>query len=114
MPAAAQQNYPDKAIHVLLGFLPGTSSDIFSRFYTKKLQDMTGQPVILENKPGLFGLLPGGVVARAKPDGYNIWFTPSICRPIPDERGPVQSGYGLYPRRAIVSDADDAFGERKI
>lgn len=75
---AAQENYPDKTIHVLLGFLAGASSDILSRYYTKKLQDITKQTVILENKPGLFGLLPGGVVARAKPDGYTIWFTPSI------------------------------------
>lgn len=75
---AAQENYPDRTIHVLLGFLPGTSSDILSRHYTTKLQEITKQPVVLENKPGLVGLLPGGVVARAKPDGYTVWFTPSI------------------------------------
>jgi len=78
LPSMAQQNYPDKPIHVLLGFLPGTSSDILSRYYTKKLQEVSKQTVVLENKPGMLGLLPGGTVARAKPDGYTIWFTPSI------------------------------------
>jgi tripartite-type tricarboxylate transporter receptor subunit TctC len=77
-PVSAQQNYPDKTIHVLLGFLPGTSSDILCRFYTNKLQELTKQTVILENKPGALGLLAGGVVARAKPDGYTIWFTANI------------------------------------
>jgi tripartite-type tricarboxylate transporter receptor subunit TctC len=76
--ASAQNTYPDKTIHVQLGFLAGASSDILSRYYTKKLQDISGQTVVLENKPGLFGLLPGGAVARAKPDGYTVWFTPSI------------------------------------
>jgi tripartite-type tricarboxylate transporter receptor subunit TctC len=78
MPAGAQQNYPDKQIHVLLGFLPGTSSDILCRFYTNKLQELTKQTVILENKPGALGLLAGGVVSRARPDGYTIWFTANI------------------------------------
>jgi len=77
-PVAAQTNYPDKPIQVLVGFPAGASADILSRYYTKKLQELTKQTILLENKPGLFGLLAGGVAARAKPDGYTVWFTPSI------------------------------------
>ena len=76
--APAQTGYPDKPIHVLVGFPAGASADTLSRHYTRLLQEMTKQPVIVENKPGLVGLLPGAAIAKGKPDGYTIWFTPSI------------------------------------
>ena len=76
--ASAEDGYPNKPIQVLVGFPAGASADILSRHYARQMQELTKQTILLENKPGLFGLLAGGITARAKPDGYTIWFTPSV------------------------------------
>src|SRR4051812_11294891 len=51
-PAFAQQDYPNRAVRALIGFPAGSGADILGRYFTAKLQDLSGQPVIVENKPG--------------------------------------------------------------
>ncbi len=73
--AAAQDSYPDRPIHVTLGFSAGSGADILTRYFTQKLEQLAKQPVIVDNRPGATGNIALREVATAKPDGYTILFT---------------------------------------
>jgi tripartite-type tricarboxylate transporter receptor subunit TctC len=60
-----------------VNFPPGTGMDIMIRYYSAKLAELTGKPVLVENKPGATGNIATEYVARAKPDGYTIMITPA-------------------------------------
>jgi tripartite-type tricarboxylate transporter receptor subunit TctC len=75
MPALAQ-DYPTREIHSIVNFPPGTGMDITIRFYAQKLSELTGKPVIVDNKPGALGNIATEYVTRAKPDGYTFMITP--------------------------------------
>jgi tripartite-type tricarboxylate transporter receptor subunit TctC len=68
------QTYPDRPIHVVIGFPAGSGADILGRYFTHKLEDIAKQPVIVDNKPGATSNIAVRFVANAKPDGYTILF----------------------------------------
>jgi tripartite-type tricarboxylate transporter receptor subunit TctC len=68
--------YPAKEIHAVCGFPAGTTADIWVRFFGQQLTNLCGKPVIVENKPGAFGLLATEQVVRSRPDGYTIFIAP--------------------------------------
>ena len=77
--AFAQQDYPNRPIHVVIGFAAGSGADILCRFFTNKLSELSGQSVVIDNKPGAVGVIAGNVVAKSKSDGYTIlWCGNSI------------------------------------
>ena len=57
-------------------FPPGTGADVLVRFYSNKLQQRAGRPVVVESKVGAFGNIASEYVARSKPDGYTIYIAP--------------------------------------
>jgi tripartite-type tricarboxylate transporter receptor subunit TctC len=69
-------NYPDKPIHSICMFPPGSGADVTVRFFAKKLSEVAGKPVVVENRAGAFGNIASEAVARAKPDGYTIYIAP--------------------------------------
>jgi tripartite-type tricarboxylate transporter receptor subunit TctC len=71
MPAQAQ-NYPARPVTLVLGFAPGGPSDVMARVFSKKLEQVLGQPVVIENRTGAGGNIAGEMVARAAPDGHTI------------------------------------------
>lgn len=73
--SAAADDYPDRPIHINLGFAAGSGADILARYYAQKLQDLAKQPVIVDNKPGATGNIALRAETEAKPDGYTILFT---------------------------------------
>src|SRR5579862_2541677 len=73
--AAAQDSYPDHPIHVVLGFPAGSGADILTRYFTQKLETVSKQTVIVDNKPGATGNIALRFASEAKPDGYTILFT---------------------------------------
>ena len=73
-PAFAQQDYPARAMRVLIGFPAGSGADILGRYFAAKLGDASGQSVIVENKPGANSNIAAGLAATAKPDGYTMLF----------------------------------------
>jgi tripartite-type tricarboxylate transporter receptor subunit TctC len=75
--AAQAQDYPNRRITMLVGFAAGSGADILARYYATKLADLTGQTVIIENKPGANGMIAATAVKQAKPDGYTVLFSPS-------------------------------------
>ena len=72
--AVAQQDYPNRAMRVLIGFPAGSGADILGRYFAAKLGELSGQAIVVENKPGANSNIAVGVVANAKPDGYTMLF----------------------------------------
>jgi len=72
--AAAQDKYPSKPIKVLVPYAPGGAVDIVARIVTEEMRQTLGQPFVIENKPGAFGILAIEDMARARPDGYTLMF----------------------------------------
>ena len=68
--AAHAQNYPTKAIRLIVPFPPGGSTDLMGRVLGAKFGEAFGQQVIVENRPGASGMIGNELVARATPDGY--------------------------------------------
>lgn len=70
--SSAQQAYPSKPIKVVIPFAAGGAVDSTGRIVGAKLQEILGQPVIIENKPGVGGNLAADAVAKAEPDGHTV------------------------------------------
>jgi tripartite-type tricarboxylate transporter receptor subunit TctC len=70
--AAAQDKYPSKPIKVVVPFGPGSATDIVIRIVGEHMRPILGQPVVIENKPGAFGILAIEEMARSRPDGYTL------------------------------------------
>lgn len=71
-PLAFAQNYPDKAVKIVVGFAPGGTNDILARLLATKLQERMGQPFVVDNKPGASSAVGTGFVAKAPADGYTL------------------------------------------
>ncbi len=69
-PSAA--GYPNKPIRVVVPFAPGSATDQITRAFTAKVQESLGQTFVVDNKPGVNGMLGAAEVAKAAPDGYTI------------------------------------------
>jgi tripartite-type tricarboxylate transporter receptor subunit TctC len=70
--AAAQEKYPAKPVKVVVPFGPGSATDIVMRIVGEQMRPILGQPLLIENKPGAFGILAIEEMARSKPDGYTL------------------------------------------
>ena len=70
--AAAQDKYPSKPVKVVVPFGPGSATDIVIRIVGEHMRPILGQPVVIENKPGAFGILAIEDMARSRPDGYTL------------------------------------------
>jgi tripartite-type tricarboxylate transporter receptor subunit TctC len=71
-PAAAA--YPDRVVKVVIGYGPGSSTDIIGRLVAQGLSDLWKQPVIVENRAGAAGNIAADGVAKGPADGYTILF----------------------------------------
>ncbi len=67
----AQKNFPTKPVRwVTVG--PGSQNDLVARIVAPKLNEMWGQPLVIENRPGAGGAFAATTVAKAVPDGYTL------------------------------------------
>jgi tripartite-type tricarboxylate transporter receptor subunit TctC len=71
--AFAADAYPSRPIHLMVGFTPGSSSDITGRVFANGASQILGQNVVVENKPGAGGSIAAGLGARAANDGYTLY-----------------------------------------
>jgi tripartite-type tricarboxylate transporter receptor subunit TctC len=102
--AAAQgsaDNYPSRAITVILPFAPGGQTEIESRIYTTKLTENLGQPFVFDFKPGAGNRNATQALMKAPPDGYTLMFTAATHSVIPIMY--TDLGYDLYKVAAPVT-----------
>jgi tripartite-type tricarboxylate transporter receptor subunit TctC len=91
--AQAQDKYPSRPVKVVVPYAPGGAVDIVARIVTEQMRQALGQPFIIENKPGAFGILGLEELARAKGDGYTLMFgnnNANVITPI------------LYPKKMTI------------
>jgi tripartite-type tricarboxylate transporter receptor subunit TctC len=72
---AQAQTYPDRPVHILVGFAAGSGPDVLARTVAAQLGADLGQNFIIENRPGANGTIATAVVAQAAPDGYTLLYT---------------------------------------
>ena len=70
--AAAQDRFPSKPVKVVVPFGPGSATDIVIRIVGEHMRPILGQAVVIENKPGAFGIIAIEEMARSRPDGYTL------------------------------------------
>ncbi len=91
--AHGQDKYPSRPVKVVVPYAPGGAVDIVARIVTEQMRQALGQPFIIENKPGAFGILGLEELARAKADGYTLMFgnnNANVITPI------------LYPKKMTI------------
>src|SRR5947207_8022964 len=66
------QDYPTRAVRLMVPFPPGGATDIVGRLVSAKMQEVWGQPVVVENRPGAGTVVGTDYVAKSAPDGYTL------------------------------------------
>jgi tripartite-type tricarboxylate transporter receptor subunit TctC len=74
---ASAQNYPSRAVRMVVGFPPGGGTDILARVLAPQLSQYLGQPFVVENRPGATTNIASDLVAKSAPDGHTLLFTTS-------------------------------------
>ncbi len=64
--------YPSKPIKAIVPFAPGSATDQIGRAFAQKMSENLGQPIVVENRAGVNGMLGADAVAKSPADGYTI------------------------------------------
>ncbi|MEK6244640.1 MAG: tripartite tricarboxylate transporter substrate binding protein [Pseudomonadota bacterium] len=91
------QQYPNKAVKVVIPYPPGSTPDIVGRTLSTKLQEALGQPFVVENRTGAGGNIGAEAVAKAPADGYTLLI---------GINGPAAINKFLYKNLGYDSDKD--------
>lgn len=105
VPAAAQDKYPSRPIKVIVPYAPGGAVDIVARIVGEHMRQTLGQPIVVENKPGAFGIIGLEELARARPDGYTLMFgnnNSNVITPI------------LYPKKLSIDVERDVVAVARL
>jgi tripartite-type tricarboxylate transporter receptor subunit TctC len=68
------QSFPDRMIRVIVPYTPGGPIDVTARLVVKRVGEVLGHPLIVENRPGATGMIANRAAAAADPDGYTLLF----------------------------------------
>lgn len=81
---AAQQDYPNKPIRILVPFPPGGATTILARIAAQKFTESWTEPVIVDNRPGANGIVGTEALVKSPPDGYTLLLVSSahVINPI--------------------------------
>jgi len=71
--AGALADYPERAVTMVVGSVPGSGPDVLARSMSEALADELGQPLVVENVPGAAGNVAAAGVSRGEPDGYRVF-----------------------------------------
>ena len=70
--AAQAQTFPTRPVRIMVGSAAGGGTDIISRLLAAKLQELWGQPVVVENRTGASASIAADFVAKSPPDGHTV------------------------------------------
>src|SRR3989442_15030828 len=70
--SAFAQQYPNRALRMVIPWPPGQATDLVGRVLAEKLSQLFGQPVVPDNRPGAGGMIGTDAAAKATPDGYTL------------------------------------------
>ena len=76
-PLAWAQDYPTRAVTIVVPFTPGGSTDIIARMLAQRLEQRLGKSFVVENRPGAGTIIGATAVAKTAPDGYVLLMAPS-------------------------------------
>jgi len=76
-PAPKPAGFPVKPGRVVVAYPPGGPTDILGRLVAQKLSEGTGQPFIVDNRPGAAGMIGADLVVKSPPDGYTLLVVPA-------------------------------------
>ena len=93
-------DYPSRAIRIVDQYGSGGATDVMARVIGQKLTERFGQPVVVDNRPGVAGNLAADIVAKATPDGHTM-----LMAVLTD----LATGPLLYPQMGIQASRDFAF-----
>ena len=79
---ASAQDFPAKPIRIVAPFGPGTATDTVARVIANEIGKLSGQSVVVENKPGAEGQIGAQAAATAAPDGYTLFITTQTTQAI--------------------------------
>jgi tripartite-type tricarboxylate transporter receptor subunit TctC len=88
-PVGAAQDYPARAVKIIVPFPAGGTADVMPRVFAEWLAKKWSQPVVVENRTGAAGNIGAEAVAKAEPDGYTL-----LSAPPP----PLVINQNLYPK----------------
>jgi tripartite-type tricarboxylate transporter receptor subunit TctC len=74
-PLAAETKWPEKPVRLVVGFTPGSATDVTARLFADKFAQAWAQPVVVENVAGNSGAIGTDRVAKAAPDGYTLMWS---------------------------------------
>ena len=74
--AVQAQSFPSRPLRLVLPYQPGGITDLVARTLAQKLNESTGQPVVVDNRPGGNFIIGAEFVAKSAPDGYTLFLAP--------------------------------------
>jgi tripartite-type tricarboxylate transporter receptor subunit TctC len=105
-----EATYPNHPVRIIVPFPPGGGADLIARLLSLRLQQLLGQPFVVENRVGAAGRIGTGVVAKSDPDGHTLLMTTESSLVIAPHAG-VALGYdprkdfapiSLLTRNAVI------------
>jgi tripartite-type tricarboxylate transporter receptor subunit TctC len=95
--ASAQEQYPVRAVRIVVPYPPGGGTDLQGRPMAQKLTEKWGQSAVIDNRGGAGGMVGAEIVAKSKPDGYTILMCAS---------GEVSLNVALFPKMPYDPERD--------
>jgi tripartite-type tricarboxylate transporter receptor subunit TctC len=91
--ALAAETYPTKPIRMIVPFPPGAASDFLARTLGLKLNELYGQQIVIDNRPGAGGIVGSTLVAKSVPDGYTLGMIgqPHLMQPLLQKEPPYRA-----------------------